>query len=47
MIKMMSVLSAYVKDIHIFDGWNDWECTGIENWKESVQGWLDGLKERM
>ncbi|WP_051348542.1 YybH family protein [Peribacillus kribbensis] len=38
-------LSAYASDIHIYDCWNEWECMGIERWKESVQEWFNGLKE--
>lgn len=38
-------VSAYSPNVHIYDCWDDWECTGVSQWKESVNQWFNGLKE--
>jgi ketosteroid isomerase-like protein len=38
-------VSAFASDIHIYDCWGDWECTGFSQWKEIVQDWFNGLSE--
>lgn len=38
-------LSVYASEIHIYDCWGNWDSKGISSWKESVQGWFNGLNE--
>ncbi|QQE78844.1 nuclear transport factor 2 family protein [Alicyclobacillus sp. SO9] len=38
-------ISAYAADVHIYDCWEDWECIGVSRWKESVNGWFNGLND--
>ncbi|MED1205303.1 YybH family protein [Heyndrickxia acidicola] len=38
-------VSSYASDVHIYDCWENWECKGISNWREMVEGWFNGLKE--
>ncbi|SEC49850.1 nuclear transport factor 2 family protein [Paenibacillus sp. GP183] len=38
-------VSTFASDIHIYDCWENWECTGITQWKEIVKGWFNGLSE--
>ncbi|MFC5405389.1 YybH family protein [Cohnella soli] len=36
-------VSAYASDIHIYDCWQNWECTGFTQWSENVHEWFDSL----
>ncbi|RLQ96656.1 YybH family protein [Falsibacillus albus] len=38
-------LSSYSPDIHIYDCWGSWESKGVSQWKESVIGWFNSLRE--
>ncbi|ANX11571.1 hypothetical protein ABE41_006085 [Fictibacillus arsenicus] len=38
-------ISAFDSDIHIYDCWGEWECTGISLWKEIVKEWFGGLSK--
>jgi ketosteroid isomerase-like protein len=38
-------LTSYSKDIHIYDCWQNWENIGVSEWKDSVIGWFNGLRE--
>ncbi|WP_047982349.1 YybH family protein [Ornithinibacillus contaminans] len=38
-------LASYSPDIHIYDCWGNWECIGISEWREAVNGWFNGLTE--
>jgi ketosteroid isomerase-like protein len=38
-------LSSYSTDIHLFDCWDNWECSDITQWKQMVTEWFNGLTE--
>ena len=38
-------VSSFSPNIHIYDCWEDWECTGISQWREIVKDWFNGLTE--
>ncbi|OCA88436.1 hypothetical protein A8F94_24565 [Bacillus sp. FJAT-27225] len=38
-------LSSYHSDIHIFDCWDNWECTGIAQWRQMVKDWFNSLSK--
>ncbi|MBM7563983.1 YybH family protein [Paenibacillus sacheonensis] len=38
-------LATFAADIHIYDCWESWACTGISAWKEIVAAWFAGLRE--
>ncbi len=40
-------LAGYARDVHIYDAWNRWESSGIDEWKTSVTEWFNGLAEGM
>ncbi|WP_088041528.1 nuclear transport factor 2 family protein [Bacillus sp. EAC] len=38
-------VSTYSADVHVYDCWENWECIGIVQWKETVKDWFNGLSE--
>lgn len=38
-------VSAYASEVHIYDCWETWECTGVSQWEQSVSDWFNGLRD--
>ena len=38
-------VSLYASDFHVYDCWDDWECTELSQWTASTKEWFEGLRE--
>ena len=35
--------ALYADDVHVFDAWEQWECSGIEAWRDLATAWFGSL----